>query len=164
MFDFDVLGISALDDDRAPENCALGTMSLNVPITDVPRSPALTLPPEATVAMALEAMRRRARNAAVVVQRQRPVGVVSERDVVAHAGGMRDAREAALVTVMSTCPSPLRASDTVGSALRRMCALRQWHLPLVCEQGLLVGAIDVTDLCLWLRDRMTLISVDAALG
>jgi len=45
MFDFDVLGISALDDDRAPESCALGTMSLNVPITDVPRSPALTLPP-----------------------------------------------------------------------------------------------------------------------
>jgi hypothetical protein len=45
-----------------------------------------------------------------------------------------------------------------------MCETRQWHQPLVCERGLLVGSIDIADLSLWLRDRMTLLSVDAALG
>ena len=58
----------------------------------------------------------------------------------------------------------MHADDTVGAALRRMCALRQWHLPIVCDQGLLIGSLDVADILLWLRDRMTLLSVDAALG
>ena len=43
-----------------------------------------------------------------------------------------------------------------------MCAHRQWHLPIVCARGLFVGALDVTDLVLWLRDRLTLLSVEAA--
>jgi len=45
-----------------------------------------------------------------------------------------------------------------------MCAARLWHMPLVCEDGLFIGAIDIADLSLWLRDRITLLSVDAALG
>jgi CBS domain-containing protein len=164
MFDFDVLGISALDDDRPPEACALRTVTLNAPITDVPRGPALALAPEATLATALEAMRRRARSAIVIVQRQRPLGVVTDRDIVNHtASGGGDLGDVPLAEVMSACGN-LRASETVGSALRRMCALRQWHLPLVCGQGLLIGSLDISDLCLWLRDRMTLVSVDAALG
>ena len=43
-----------------------------------------------------------------------------------------------------------------------MCAQRQWHLPIVCARGLFLGALDIADLSLWLRDRLTMISVDAA--
>jgi hypothetical protein len=43
-----------------------------------------------------------------------------------------------------------------------MCAKRQWVLPIVCSRGLFVGALDIADISLWLRDRLTLISVDAA--
>jgi hypothetical protein len=43
-----------------------------------------------------------------------------------------------------------------------MCAQRQWHLPIVCSRGLLLGALDIADISLWLRDRLTLLSVDAA--
>jgi hypothetical protein len=35
---------------------------------------------------------------------------------------------------------------------------------MVCSRGLLLGSIDIADLMMWLRDRMTLLSVDAALG
>lgn len=163
MFDFDVLGISALDEDHQPAAPPLGiaTLTLNVPITDVPRGPALTLAPETTVAAALEAMRRRSRAAVVVVQGHRPQGVVTDRDIIAH---VRDDRgEAPIETIMAACGSPLRLSDTVGSALLRMCTLRQWHLPLVSDDGLMIGAIDVTDILLWLRDHMTMMSVDRAL-
>ena len=51
----------------------------------------------------------------------------------------------------------------VGQALRKMCAHRQWHLPIVCARGLFLGALDIADLSLWLRDRLTLMSVEAAL-
>jgi hypothetical protein len=57
----------------------------------------------------------------------------------------------------------MRETATVGLALRRMCSTRRWRLPLVCARGLLVGSVDVTDVSLWLLDRMTLLSIDAAL-
>ena len=53
---------------------------------------------------------------------------------------------------------------TVGTALRSMCARRQWHLPIVCSRGLFLGALDIADISLWLRDRLTFLSVDAAFG
>jgi CBS domain-containing protein len=165
MYDFDVLRESALDDDQPGVAQALGTIVMDASIGELPRAPALSLAPETKLAVAIEAMRRWARPAVVVVQQQRPLGVVTERDVAAQASaGAAGFEELSLADVMTACPTPLRATDTVGAAFRSMCALRQWHLPVVCGQGLLVGALDITDVCLWLRDRMTLVSLEAALG
>ena len=177
MFDFDVLKISEAPDGEEPnggqifgagvrdEKSVLGlhTLRLDVRVTDVPRGPALTLSPEAGLASAIEAMRQRARGAAVVVQNHRPVGVVTDRDILTQAGAeLDDLRAIRIGSVMLPCPEPLRETDTVGSALRSMCARRQWHLPIVCSRGLFLGALDIADISLWLRDRLTMISVDAA--
>ena len=108
-------------------------------------------------------MRQRARGAAVVVQNHRPVGVVTDRDILTQAcGELDDLRSIPIGSVMLPCAEPLRETDTVGSALRSMCARRQWHLPIVCSRGLFLGALDIADISLWLRDRLTMISVDAA--
>jgi CBS domain-containing protein len=163
MFDFDVRG-SDPDERRSEDLLGLGTVHLDAPVGDVPRGPALALAPELTVGGAIEALRRARRNAAVVVRQQRPLGIVTDRDLLAHADLDVEGRDIAVASVMTIGPEPLRASDTVGTSLRRMCAARQWHLPIVCSRGLLVGSIDIADLMLWLRDRMTLLSVDAALG
>jgi CBS domain-containing protein len=169
MFDFDVLKISEAndsDDGECPgsgEAVGLPAVNLDVRVTDIPRGPALTLSPEAAVATAIEAMRRRARGAAVIVQNHRPVGVVTDRDILAQAcGELDDLRVIPIGDVMWSCTEPLQESDTVGTALRSMCARRQWVLPIVCSRGLFVGALDIADISLWLRDRLTLISVDAA--
>jgi CBS domain-containing protein len=168
MFDFDVLKISeASEADERPrgdgEAFGLTTVQLDVRVTDIPRGPALTLSPEAAVTTAIEAMRRRTRGAAVVVQNHRPVGVVTDRDILSQAGAeLDDLRAVPIGAVMVPCTEPLREDDTVGSALRSMCAQGQWHLPIVCCRGLLLGALDIADISLWLRDRLTLLSVDAA--
>lgn len=164
MFDFDVRGISDLDEPRSGDVLGLGTVHLGAAVGDVPRGPAITLASEVSVAGAIEALRRSKRRAAVVVREQRPLGIVTDHDLLAHAALDDDGRELAVSSVMTTCRAPLRATDTVGTSLRRMCAERQWHLPLVCARGLLLGSIDIADLTLWLRDRMTMLSVDAALG
>ncbi|HVZ75328.1 MAG TPA: CBS domain-containing protein [Polyangia bacterium] len=164
MFDFDVLGIGENDPPRANDVLALGTVHLSARLAEVPRAPALSLAPEVSVGAAIEAMRRSKRGAAIVVRQQRPIGIVTDHDLLAPPDAESDLHEQPLATVMTACREPLRATDTVGAALRRMCATRQWHLPLVCAEGLLVGAIDIADLSMWLRDRMTMLSVDAALG
>jgi CBS domain-containing protein len=174
MFDFDVLKISEAgeseereSDDGHRRGSAIGldAVRLDVRITEIPRGPALTLSPEAAVTTAIEAMRRRTRGAAVVVQNHRPIGVVTDRDILAQAGAeIDDLRAIPIADVMLPCTEPLHEADTVGTALRSMCAQRQWHLPIVCNRGLFLGALDIADISLWLRDRLTLISVDAAFG
>jgi CBS domain-containing protein len=162
MFDFDVRGVSELDEHSPNDVLGFGTVHLGATVGDVPHGPALVLAADLSVAGAIEALRRSKNRAAVVVREQRPIGVVTDRDLLALADDA--SRELLVASVMTPCREPLRATDTVGASLRRMCATRQWHLPLVCARGLLLGAIDIADLTLWLRDRMTLLSVDAALG
>lgn len=177
MFDFDILQISDPDNevnaeetqrDRAQRErtgVALDAVRLNAPVTDIPRGPALILSPEAAISTAVDSFRARRCGAAVVVQHHRPVGVVTDRDILSHAfGEIQELRNVPLASVMALISRPLFEGDTVGTALRVMCAQRQWHLPIVCERGLFVGALNVADIMLWLRDRMTLSSVDAAVS
>ena len=163
MFDFDARGADP-DERRSEDVLGLGTVHLGAPVGDVPRPPALVIAPDLSVGGAIEALRRARRSSAVVARQQRPLGVVSDRDLLAHADLDAEGRDVAVASVMTIGPEPLRATDTVGASLRRMCAARQWHLPIVCARGELLGSIDIADLMLWLRDRMTLLSVDAALG
>jgi len=164
MFDFDVRSTGDSDERSGDEVLGLGTIYLGAPVGEVPRGPAVALAPELSVGGAIEALRRSRRGAAIVARQQRPLGVVTDRDLLAHADLEAPGREVPIASLMTSCPQPLRVTDTVGNSLRHMCAARQWHMPIVCARGLLLGSIDVADLMLWLRDRMTLLSVDAALG
>jgi CBS domain-containing protein len=177
MFDFDVrevgieVGVPGAGDTgprgrtcehRPDARLGLGAVRLDERVTDIPRGPALTLAPEAAIATAIEAMRRRRRGAVVIVQNQRPIGVVTDRDILGHERtAIDDLRTLPVSSVMSPCPEPLCETDTVAAALRAMCARRQWHLPIVCSRGLMLGALDIADVSLWLRDRLTIMSVDA---
>jgi len=163
MFDFDVRGI-AEEERRTDAVLGLGMIHLGTRVSDVPRAPALALAPELSLGAAIGALRRARRTVAVVAREQRPLGVVTERDLLAQTDLDPGSRGAPVATIMTLVDEPLQANDTVGSSLRRMCAAGQWHLPLVCARGQLLGSVDIADLTLWLRDRLTLMSVDAALG
>jgi CBS domain-containing protein len=162
MFDFDVRGSAGLDD-RSGGAVSLETIHLETSVGELPRGPALTIAPELTIAGAIEALRQSRRNAAVVVRQQRPLGVVTHRDLLTHVEADLGGRRAPVSRIMLIGAEPLVESDTVGTSLRRMCETRQWHLPIVCSRGLFLGSIDVADLTLWLRDRLTILSVEAAL-
>jgi CBS domain-containing protein len=168
MFDFDVREVGDVQSGRGGDGDGevhgFNLVRLDARVTEIPRGPALTLPPETSIATAIDSMRRRRRNSAIVVRNQRPVGVVADRDIVAQAcGDIDDLRAVPISAVMVPTTDPLNEGDSVGTALRKMCAHRQWHLPIVCSRGLLVGALDIADLALWLRDRLTIVSVEAAL-
>ena len=141
MFDFDVLEISdAPPAESAREVFGFEMVRLDAGVTEIPRGPALTLAPETSIATAIDSMRRRQRGSAIVVRNQRPVGVVCDRDILAQAcADIDDLRAVPISVVTVPCAEPLREDDTVGTALRKMCAHRQWHLPIVCGRGLFVG-------------------------
>jgi CBS domain-containing protein len=164
MFDFDVLKISDVQpNENGRDVFGFDMVRLDAPVTEIPRGPALTLSPETSIATAIDSMRRRRRGGAVVIRNHRPLGVVCDRDILAQASGdIDDLCAVPISAVMVPCTDPLRDDDSVGTALRKMCAYRQWHMPIVCGRGLFLGALDVADLSLWLRDRLTVMSVEAA--
>lgn len=164
MFDFDILPLSEIDEARSNDVFALGAIHMGTLVADLPRGPALTLAPEVSLVAAARALRGSRRTAAVIVREQRPMGVVTDRQLLTHLDADGRAPDQAVSTIMTAGIEPLRAVDTVGATLRRMCATGVWHLPVVCGSGLLIGAIDICDVTIWLRDRMTLLSADAALG
>lgn len=160
MFDFDVRDAST-----AARHAVLGfsTVKLDSRVTEIARGPALTLAPETSVATAIKSMRLRRRGAAIVVRNQRPLGVIVDRDILAQCGGdIDDLWAVPIEALMTVCTEPVRDTDTVATALQYMCAHRQWHVPIACSRGLFVGALDIADISLWLRDRLTVISVEAA--
>ena len=165
LYEFDVLAES--ERDEMPRESLRETgegirSAFEAPVMDVPRGPALTLSPETAIATAVETMRARRRGAAIVLRNHRPVGVLTDREVLSRDGVLwGDLRSVPVGSVMSPCPEPLRAHDTVATALKNMCARRQWHLPIVCGRGLFLGSLDVTDLSLWLGDSLTHVSVEA---
>jgi CBS domain-containing protein len=165
MFDFDVLEISDVPPpDAGADVLGFQMVRLDAHVTEIPRGPALTLAPETSIATAIDSMRRRRRGSAIVVRHQRPLGVVSDRDILAQAcGDIDDLRAVPISAVMAPYIDALRECDSVGTALQKMCEHRQWHLPIVCARGLFVGALDIADLSLWLRDRLIILSVEAAL-
>jgi CBS domain-containing protein len=164
MFDFDVREVGDVRSEGGGcDVLGFNMVRLDARVTEIPRGPALTLSPETSIATAIEAMRQRRRGSAIVVRNQQPLGVVCDRDIVAQAcGDIEDLRAVPVSAVMIPSTDPLREDDSVGDALRKMCAHRQWHLPIVCARGLFVGALDIADLALWLRDRLTILSLEAA--
>lgn len=106
----------------------------------------VTLGPEATAADAARLMRARVVGAVMVVEDERLLGIVTERDLVFKlvATG-RPAETTALTEVMTADPETLAPTDNVLDALDKMQAGRYRHLPVV-DDGRVCGMVSIRDL------------------
>ncbi len=126
----------------------VGREILQTPIAEVKRGAAVTVPPDATVAKALELMRKKRVSAVVVVERRRTrrvVGIFTERDLVNRALPARGFARAAVERFMTPEPETLRPEDPVAYALNKMSVGRFRHVPLVDGAGRPAGVISIRD-------------------
>jgi CBS domain-containing protein len=107
-----------------------------------------TIRPQTPMVVALHRMESTAVGCLVVVNDDgRPVGVLSERDVVTglvrHEEGILSlhARDVAATDVI-TC----RLSDEVDAVMARMTLRRQRHVPVLDDEGHLAGLVSLGDL------------------
>jgi CBS domain-containing protein len=117
--------------------------------------PPLTIAPDATVLEAVHAMTSRHVGAATVVDEGRVVGVVSERDVMARVVGVgREAKTTRVSEVMSSpvVTVPVHTSVEAAAELMRRHHIR--HVPVVDEDGALVGMVALRYLLYDLLDEM----------
>ena len=105
-----------------------------------------TIAPTETIAAVAALLHSRRVGALIVLEDERVVGIVSERDVVrAMAEGGAAALGRAVATVMTKDVLFAQPGETVDSLLTRMTDRRIRHLP-VCLKERLVGIVSIGDL------------------
>ncbi len=116
-------------------------------VRDLHPTPAITLPPTASVQQALDLMLQHQIGAIPIVDGGDVlVGIITERDLLTNASD--PSAESAPLSVgdlMTSNPTTVRASDSLAFALHQMDAGGYRHLP-VLENGQLLGIISVRDM------------------
>lgn len=108
-----------------------------------------TIKPGETVGAVAELLHTRRVGALVVLDAERVVGIVSERDVVrAVAQNGEQALKQPVSDVMTAKVLFADPGETVDSLLSRMTDRRIRHLP-VCRNERLIGIVSIGDLVKW---------------
>ena len=108
-----------------------------------------TIAPSEKVGAVAELLHAKRVGALVVLEAERVVGIVSERDVVraiaAHGAGVLSRPVSEFMTANVLFAEP---GETIDSLLTRMTDRRIRHLP-VCRNERLVGIVSIGDLVKW---------------
>jgi CBS domain-containing protein len=120
-------------------------------IDRIMQRPVVTLPPEATCAEAATLMRDENIGAVVIAESGRPLGMVTDRDLVIRviADGM-EAGKTQLRDVMSGEPIFLGGERSIEQVIAAMGSLAIRRVPVVDEAGLLCGLVSMDDMLILL--------------
>lgn len=101
--------------------------------------------PDATVFDALELLAEKRIGALMVVEDDRLIGILSERDYARKVVLLgRDSRRTPVREIMSPDPRCIRPEQTIDDAMVLMTAKRCRHLPVV-KEGDLLGIVTIGD-------------------
>jgi CBS domain-containing protein len=117
--------------------------------------PVVTASAEMTLDQAARAMRSKNVGALVVVNARRPVGMLTDRDVMVEvvAKGM-DPATVRVGDVMSKTPITIREDLGILDAAKAFAKTGVRRLPVVTKSGVLVGLIAVDDVIMLLGNEM----------
>lgn len=114
----------------------------------------LTIGPEATVLDAAVLMNDHKVGSVVVTEDSRVAGMFTERDVLRRVvGEQRDPAKTRVAEVMTSDVYCCKPETTIDEARGAMMTHRIRHLPVVNQEGRLLGLISIGDLNAYLADH-----------
>jgi CBS domain-containing protein len=119
-----------------------------VTVADVMQPPLTTVDQNDHVAAAAYLMKHAGATALVVLdgQTNRPVGIITEADIVHTVADGKDPNEVRIVDLMTTSMTVIDQTTSVRDAAETMVAGHFRHLPVV-DSGGLTGIVDISDVC-----------------
>lgn len=119
------------------------------------RRPVVTLPPEATCQEAAKVMRDEGIGAVVVADAGKPLGIVTDRDLVVRVlAAAEEADKLLLREVMSGEPIFLGSDRNLDQLISTMRDLGVRRIPVVDAEGQLEGLVALDDLLILLSDQL----------
>lgn len=116
----------------------------------------VTIGKDEHVREAARRMRDRHIGSLIVVEGERPIGILTDRDltVTILANPLIDADQASVVDAMSQEPVTVQARDSLFDAFRLMRTYGVRRLPVVDDEGTLVGILSFDDVLEQLADAL----------
>ncbi len=114
-------------------------------VGDLMSSPVVTALPGETMAEVAVRMEKERVSCVVVVEGERAVGIVTERDIVRLAASGTDARHAPVSDWMTGQPDTLEPGSETGAAFANLAERGYRHIPVV-DDGRVVGVVSMRDL------------------
>ena len=118
-------------------------------VADVMQPPLTTVDLNDHVAAAAYLMRHASATALVVLDGQetnRPVGIITEADIVHTVADGKNVNEVRIADLMTTSPTVVEQTTSIRDAAEIMVAGHFRHLPVVGRTGL-SGIVDIRDVC-----------------
>jgi diguanylate cyclase (GGDEF)-like protein/PAS domain S-box-containing protein len=115
-------------------------------VMSVAHSTVTSLPGHSSLLQALNLMQAQHESCVVVVENDKPVGIVTERDVVRFYAREPERVEVPLFELMTSPVLTIPADATINQAAETMLERKVRHLSVVNEEGLMVGLVSEHDL------------------
>jgi citrate synthase len=114
-------------------------------VKDLMSSPVVTASATETVADAARRMKDQRVGSVVVVEANRPVGILTERDLVRCSAAGSDPASVKVAEWMTEEPDTVQMTETAADAFKSLAEHGYRHIPVV-EDGELVGIVSMRDL------------------
>jgi CBS domain-containing protein len=124
----------------------LDSSTFKKPIRHIRVKRPLTLSPDKTVADAVEMMQKNRVGCLVVVEKEKMVGIFTERDVLLKVVGKKGVEDMKLREVMTPKVEGFEPDDSVAHVLNAMHVGGYRHVPVVDERGKPVAVISIKDI------------------
>ncbi len=119
-------------------------------VVKIMSSPPITVKPFERLVDATRIMyQNRVGSVVVVDDNLRPIGILTKSDFLYFIATGIVKREPLVREVMKSAPVTIRQSESIKDAYDRMKSLNIRHLPVVNEQGTLVGVVSMRDILLY---------------
>lgn len=118
-----------------------------MPLSSIARKNVVTAKPDATLEQLAKLMEKHNVGSVVIVEGKKPVGIVTDRDLVVRAVVKgKGARETRARDIMTPDPKVLPESYGICEALREAKEAGVRRIPLVDDQGNLTGIVSIDDI------------------
>lgn len=122
------------------------------PISALGLPPAVSIGRDATVAEALDAVKRHGHGYVLIVDGQKPVGIMSEREVLMKVVARDVKYDKPVDTFMSHVAETLTQRDQIARAIELMNSGGERNIPIVDESGNAVAVLRTLDIIHFLAE------------
>lgn len=129
----------------------LAQQVLCLPLGSLFQREPLTVRPEQRAAEVLALMAAERIGSVVVVNAKKPVGIVTETDLVRRALAIEGGQALSVAEIMTPRPVTLNATHTLAEAALEMTTRGIRHIPVVDDEGYLLGMVSERDI--FMRQR-----------
>lgn len=131
----------------------LDSSTFRQPIKHLKVMKPVTLSPGQSIAEALDVMRQKRFGCIVVMEKEKLVGILTERDILLKVAGISGAEKKKVREIMTPDPEVFEPDDSIAFVLNAMHVGGYRHIPVVDEQGKPLAVISVKDIVGFILDH-----------